>query len=56
MRSMISLLPLDPNSASRTFQTIGHTAYLYYTRWNPVNCMTIYEYNRELVRVPVEVG
>ena len=47
---------LDPNSASRTFQTIGHTAYLYYTRWNPVNCMTIYEYNRELVRVAVEVG
>ncbi|TML24493.1 MAG: hypothetical protein E6G32_03775 [Actinobacteria bacterium] len=47
---------IDPNSASRTFQTIGHTAYLYYTRWNPVNCVTTDEYNRELVRVPVEVG
>jgi hypothetical protein len=47
---------LDPNSASRTFQTIGRTAYLYYTRWNPVNCMTTDEYNRDLVRVPVEIG
>jgi hypothetical protein len=47
---------LDPNSASRTFQTIGRTAYLYYTHWNPVNCSTAYEYNRQLVRVPVEVG
>jgi hypothetical protein len=47
---------IDPNSTSRTFQTIGQTAYLYYTHWNPENCKTIYEYNRQLVRVPVEVG
>ena len=47
---------LDPSSASRTFQTIGRTAYLYFTHWDPVNCMTTDEYNRDLVRVPLEIG
>jgi hypothetical protein len=44
---------LDPSSPSRTFQTIGHRAYLYYTQFNYVNCrMTL---DRDLVRVPVEI-
>lgn len=44
---------IDPTSPSRTFQTIGHTAYLYYTQFNYVNCrMTL---DRDLVRVPVEI-
>jgi hypothetical protein len=44
---------LDPKSSSRTFQTIGRRAYLYYTQFNYANChMTL---DRDLVRVPVEI-
>jgi hypothetical protein len=44
---------IDPNSPSRTFQTIGHTAYLYYTRFNYQNCRMTFD--RDLVRVAVEI-
>jgi hypothetical protein len=47
---------LDPTSTSRTFQTIGKRAYLYYTQFNRTMCGVGYGYDRDLVRVPVEFG
>jgi hypothetical protein len=44
---------LDPDSASRNFDTTDRRAYVYFTRMNYVNCrMTL---DRDLVRVPVEL-
>ena len=42
---------LDPRSKSRNFETVGRTAYLYYTRFNPTACQLAQ--NRDLVRVKV---
>jgi hypothetical protein len=42
---------LDPRSSSRNFETVGRTAYLYFTRFNPTSCQLAL--NRDLVRVRV---
>lgn len=44
---------IDPVSSSRNFETVGDTAYLYYTKYNFEGC-AIY-LDRDLVRVPVGV-
>jgi hypothetical protein len=44
---------LDPDSPSRNFETTDERAYLYYTRFNYINC--IQTLNRDLLRVPIEV-
>ncbi len=41
---------LDPDSESRNFETIGKTAYLYYTRFNQGHSTL----DRDLIRVPIE--
>jgi hypothetical protein len=40
---------IDPGSESRNFETVGKTAYLYYTRLN-----SGWDLDRDLVRIPVE--
>lgn len=44
---------LDPTSRSRTFETVGNTAYLYLTRFNLADCKL--GMDRDLVRVPVRL-
>ncbi len=41
---------LDPDSESRNFETIGKTAYLYYTQFNQGHSTL----DRDLIRVPIE--
>jgi hypothetical protein len=45
---------LDPTSTSRNFETIGKTAYLYYTQFHTQNCQQ--GPDRDLVRVPITVS
>lgn len=44
---------IDSTSTSRNFETIGSTAYLYYTQFHYSNCEQTMD--RDLVRVPIEV-
>lgn len=44
---------LDPRSPSRTFETVGDTAYLYLTRFNLADCKL--GMDRDLVRLPVRI-
>ena len=41
---------LDPDSTSRNFETIGKTAYIYYTRFNRSGG----DLDRDMLRVPIE--
>ena len=41
---------LDPDSTSRSFDTVGNTAYVYYTR----NNRAVGDLDRDMIRVPVE--
>jgi hypothetical protein len=41
---------LDPDSMSRSFDTVGNTAYVYYTR----NNRAAGDLDRDMIRVPVE--
>jgi hypothetical protein len=43
---------LDPESKSRSFDTVGKTAYLYFTRLNYENCEL--SADRDLMRFPIE--
>ena len=43
---------LDPESASRNFETTGKRAYLYFTRYNYEACRETLD--RDLVRTPIE--
>ncbi|WP_434621791.1 hypothetical protein [Azospirillum sp. B2RO_4] len=45
---------LDPASQSRNFDDVGKTAYVYMTRLNLDKCRITW--NRDLVRMPVEIG
>jgi hypothetical protein len=47
---------LDPASPSRNFETIGQTAYLYFTRFNPTydNYTCWLTLDRDLVRIPIK--
>jgi hypothetical protein len=46
---------IDPDSQTRNFETVGQTAYLYLTRYNPswygANCFL--ELDRDLIRIPI---
>jgi hypothetical protein len=44
---------IDPNSPSRNFETIGDTAYLYFTRFHFRGCAG--NLDRDLMRVPVTI-
>jgi hypothetical protein len=44
---------LDSTSDSRNFETVGKTAFLYYTQFHYTNCQQTLD--RDLVRVPVEI-
>ena len=44
---------IDPGSASRNFETVGDTAYLYYTRFHFRGCAG--NLDRDLMRVPVTI-
>jgi hypothetical protein len=46
-------LLIDPQSPSRNFETIGDTAYLYFTRFHFRNCAA--NLDRDLLRVPITV-
>jgi hypothetical protein len=46
---------LDPASRSRNFETSGTTAYLYFTLLHYQCPLTLPQYDRDLVRVPVEI-
>jgi hypothetical protein len=44
---------IDPTSTSRNFETVGETAYLYFTQFHYSNCrMTL---DRDLVRVAIDI-
>jgi hypothetical protein len=47
---------LDPSSTSRNFETVGKTAYLYFTRFNIVDSGTSCPMtaDRDLIRIPIE--
>ena len=45
---------IDPRSRSRSFETTGDRAYLYFTRFNYRRCEQTLD--RDLVRVPVTVS
>jgi PKD repeat protein len=42
---------LDPNSATRNFETTGRDGYLYYVIFHPANCQI--DDNRDLLRIPI---
>jgi hypothetical protein len=44
---------LDPASPSRDFETVGATAMLFLTRWNPAGCKL--GADRDLIRLPVSL-
>jgi hypothetical protein len=44
---------IDPASTSRNFDTIGNTAYLYFTQFHPNGCSL--DLDRDLVRVAVSI-
>jgi hypothetical protein len=44
---------IDPTSSSRNFETVGKTAYLYFTQFHYANCQQTLD--RDLVRVPVRI-
>jgi hypothetical protein len=44
---------IDPGSTSRNFETVGKTAYLYYTQFHYTNCQQTLD--RDLVRVPIAI-
>lgn len=43
---------LDPSSASKSFETVGQRAYLYFTRLHYRNCRL--SLDRDLIRVPIQ--
>jgi hypothetical protein len=45
---------IDPGSPSRSFDTTGTSAYLYYTRFHYAGCQQTMD--RDLVRVPVTIS
>jgi hypothetical protein len=45
---------IDSNSTSRNFETVGKTAYLYFTQFHYSNCQQTL--NRDLVRVPIKIA
>jgi hypothetical protein len=45
---------IDPASTSRNFETVGKTAYLYYTQFHYDGCRQTLD--RDLVRVPIEIS
>ena len=45
---------IDPRSRSRSFETTGARAYLYFTRFNYRRCEQTLD--RDLVRVPVTIS
>jgi hypothetical protein len=45
---------IDPQSTSRNFQTVGKTAYLYFTQFHYSDCQQTLD--RDLVRVPIEIS
>jgi len=44
---------LDPASPGRNFETVGPTAFLFLTRWNPAKCQL--GADRDLIRLPVRL-
>ena len=45
---------IDPASGSANFETVGATAMLFLTRFNPHGCRT--SMDRDLIRVPVAIS
>ena len=45
---------IDPKSTDRNFQTVGGTAYLYFTQFHYSNCEQTLD--RDLVRVPIQIA
>jgi hypothetical protein len=45
---------LDPSSTDRNYNTADQTAYVYFTRFNYVNCAL--GWDRDLLRVPVQIS
>jgi hypothetical protein len=45
---------IDPQSTSRNFQTVGKTAYLYFTQFHYTDCQQTLD--RDLVRVPIQIS
>ena len=43
---------LNPGSTDRNFTTTGQTTYLYFTRFNYVNCLI--NYDLDLIRIPIK--
>ena len=45
---------IDPTSRSRNFETVGKTAYLYYTQFHYASCVQTLD--RDLIRVEVKIS
>jgi hypothetical protein len=46
---------IDPSSPARNFDVTGKSGWLYYTQFNPPDCNTWGTYDRDLVRIPIEL-
>jgi hypothetical protein len=47
---------IDPSSPARNFDVTGKSGWLYYTQFNPPDCNTPGTYDRDLVRIPIELA
>ena len=47
---------IDPSSSARNFDVTGKSGWLYYTQFNPPDCNTWGTYDRDLVRIPIELA
>jgi hypothetical protein len=47
---------IDPASPVRNFDVTGKSGWLYYTQFNPPNCADPGTIDRDLVRIPIELG
>ncbi|HEU0303354.1 MAG TPA: hypothetical protein VFR32_02110 [Gaiellaceae bacterium] len=47
---------IDPSSPARNFDVTGKRGWLYYTQFNPPNCRDPGTYDRDLVRIPIELA
>jgi hypothetical protein len=47
---------IDPSSPARNFDVTGKSGWLYYTQFNPPDCNTPGTYDRDLVRIRIELA
>jgi hypothetical protein len=47
---------IDPSSPARNFDVTGKSGWLYYTQYNPPDCNNWGTYDRDLVRIPIELA